>query len=77
MSGFLGPESRFGHKRKVLDQQGYEAKPSFWQKGDEWQGRGIAIAYRATGFSWNSVENINSLRVKFEFLKTSKFSTDR
>jgi hypothetical protein len=29
MSGFLGPESRFGHKRKVLDQQGYEAKPSF------------------------------------------------
>jgi hypothetical protein len=46
-------------------------------KGAKVKRRGIAIAYRATGFSWNSVENINSLRVKFEFLKISKFSTDR
>jgi hypothetical protein len=33
-----------------------------YDKGAKFKRRGDAIAYRATGISWNTVENINSLR---------------
>ncbi|CAM6047354.1 unnamed protein product [Sphagnum compactum] len=33
-----------------------------YDKGAKFKRRGEAIAYRATGISWNTVENINSLR---------------
>ncbi len=68
----------FGPQIQIWAEKGCSGSRWLWSRTSFWQMMmnkrpGIVIANHGTGFSCNTVKNVNSLMGNFEFLMTSKF----